>query len=97
LSGGWHDAGDYTKYVNFTHSTLHDLLDAYAMHPQIWKDDTGIPESGNGVPDLLDEVKWELDWVLKMQLADGSVLMKVGTAGNDGPSPPSADGAPRFY
>lgn len=97
LSGGWHDAGDYTKYVNFTHSTLNDLLDAYVMHPQIWRDDTGIPESGNGVPDLLDEIKWELDWVLKMQLADGSVLMKVGTAGNDGPSPPSGDGAPRFY
>ena len=39
--------------------------------------DLDIPESGNGVPDLLDEVKWELDWLLKMQLADGSVLYQM--------------------
>ena len=37
------------------------------MFPFVFGDDTNIPESGNGTPDVLDEVKWELDWMLKMQ------------------------------
>jgi len=63
LSGGWYDAGDYNKYVNFTHSVLQNLLSAYEKNPIIWADDYNIPESGNGIPDLLDEVKYELDWL----------------------------------
>ena len=97
LSGGWHDAGDYTKYVNFTYSTLHDMLFAYQENVNAWGDDYNIPESGNGIPDLLDEIKYELDWLLKMQLADGSVIMKVGVDCYQAGSPASADTAPRFY
>ncbi len=66
LSGGWHDAGDYNKYVNFTYSTMVNLLLAYRENPTVWTDNYNIPESGNGIPDLLDEVKYELDWLLKM-------------------------------
>ncbi|MDW8394598.1 MAG: glycoside hydrolase family 9 protein, partial [Chitinophagales bacterium] len=94
LSGGWHDAGDYNKYVNFTWGTLIDLLLAYEENPSVWRDDYGIPESGNGIPDLLDEVKFELDWLLKMQQPDGSVLSIVGGGGT---YPPSADVAFRRY
>jgi len=97
LSGGWHDAGDYNKYVNFTFSTLHDLISAYEENPSVWGDDTGIPESGNGIPDLLDEIKWELDWLLKMQQSDGSSLMKVSVDGWQASSPPSSDGTSRYY
>jgi len=97
LSGGWFDAGDYNKYVNFTHDTLHDLLFAYQHNPAIWTDDTGIPESGNGKPDLLDEIQWELDWLKRMQQADGSVLSKVSVTGFDAASPPSTDTAARRY
>ncbi len=97
LSGGWHDAGDYNKYVNFTYPVLHDLLFAYQQHSAIWSDNIGIPESYNGIPDLLDEVKVELDWLLKMQLNDGSCLMKVSVLNFEAESPPSADLAPRFY
>ena len=93
LSGGWHDAGDYNKYVNFTWSTLIDLLTAYEENPTIWADDYVIPESGNGIPDLLDEIKFETDWLLKMQQGDGSVLSIVGEptsgAGGGAYSPPS--------
>ncbi len=88
LSGGWHDAGDYNKYVNFTWGTMMDLLLAYEENPAVWGDDSNIPESGNGIPDLLDEVKYELDWLLKMQQSDGSVLSIVG---GGAASPPSAD------
>lgn len=97
LSGGWHDAGDYTKYVSFTEGPVHNLLDAYTQNSDVWDDDYGIPESGNQVPDVLDEVKYELDWLLKMQLPDGSVLTKIGTANNDCASPPSSDAAARYY
>lgn len=94
LSGGWYDAGDYNKYVNFTWSALSDLLLAYEENPSVWMDDYNIPESGNGIPDVLDETKYELDWLLKMQNTDGSVLSVVG---GGGASPPSADMAVRRY
>ncbi|MBX2872618.1 MAG: glycoside hydrolase family 9 protein [Saprospiraceae bacterium] len=94
LQGGWFDAGDYNKYVNFAYQPMVDLLFAYLYYPEIWTDDYNIPESGNGVPDLLDEVKWELDWLLRMQEVDGGILSVVG---GGYVSPPSAETAPRFY
>jgi endoglucanase len=97
LSGGWFDAGDYNKYVNFAWSPVIDLLLAYEENPAIWTDDFNIPESGNGIPDLLDEVKYELDWLLKMQTSNGSVLSLVGVSNSATASPPSADQAPRRY
>ena len=86
LSGGWHDAGDYGKYVGFAYPAVNDLLSAYLMNPTFWNSfEVGIPESGNGSPDILDEVKWELDWLLKMQVSgegdaalDGGLLHIVG-------------------
>ena len=97
LRGGWFDAGDYNKYVNWTVSPISDLLFAFRQNPFIWPDDWNIPESGNGVPDVLDEVKWELDWLLRMQNANGSVLSKMGVNAYQGASPPSAETAQVFY
>ena len=97
LHGGWHDAGDYNKYVTFTYGTLIDLLLAFEENPDAWTDDNDIPESGNGRPDLLDEVKYELDWLRRMQGADGSVLSVVGVQNFAAASPPGADAAQRFY
>src|SRR5688572_13918581 len=98
LTGGWHDAGDYNKYVwGDTGAALRFLLVAFEDHPWAFGDDTGIPESGNGVPDVLDEVKWELDWLLKMQLPGGAVLSRTHVPGFASDSPPSADTNLRFY
>ena len=97
LSGGWHDAGDYNKYVNFSDGPVHDLLYAYSRSPAAFGDDYGITESGNGVPDVLDEVKVELDWMLRMQEPDGSLLHKVSVTDFSAASPPSADAAFRRY
>lgn len=94
LHGGWHDAGDYNKYVNFTFSALMDLMLAYKENPLAFTDNTNIPESGNGIPDLLDEVKYELDWLLRMQQSDGSVLCVIGGGAT---SPPSIDTQQRLY
>lgn len=99
LTGGWHDAGDYNKYVWGAVSTavLH-LFRAYENNPGLFRDgDLNIPESGNGIPDILDEIAYELEWMLKMQLPDGSVLSQTHVDGWDSESPPSADANVRFY
>ena len=97
LSGGWFDAGDTNKYVTFAVQAVHQLLSAYDEHPAAFTDDFNIPESGNGIPDLIDEVKWEVDWLERMQFDDGSVALKVGDIKIMNPSPPSSDISERFY
>ncbi|NNL95117.1 MAG: glycoside hydrolase family 9 protein, partial [Xanthomonadales bacterium] len=99
LTGGWHDAGDYNKYVWRAVSTaVVPLLRAHADNPGVFHDgDLNIPESGNGVPDVLDEIRYELDWMLKMQLPDGSVLHQMHVPGFAWDSPPSADTNVRYY
>ena len=98
LSGGWFDAGDTNKYVTFATSPVHQLLAAYETAPGLFRDNTNIPESGNGVSDLLDEVRVELEWLGRMQQDDGGVLTKVGFSGYDGAATdPAQDDRPRFY
>ncbi len=99
VSGGWFDAGDYNKYVTFAFTPLSDMLLAYEEKPSVWSDATNIPESGNSVPDLLDEVKWELDWLLKMQNANGSLMSKVGNPIGQPMNalPPSTITVPQYY
>ena len=96
--GGWHDAGDYGKYVVNAGVSIGTLLLAYEMFPQRFsQDDLNIPESGNRVPDLLDEVRFELDWLLTMQdSADGGVYFKVTTANFDDFEMPENDVAIRY-
>jgi hypothetical protein len=84
LSGGWMDAGDTDKYPPFNADTLSSLLYAYRANPAVFTDDFGITESGNGLPDLLDEVKYQLDWLVKMQAADGGVYVKMGSIDYNG-------------
>lgn len=105
LSGGWADAGDTNKYPSFLGEVIHPLLYAWRANPAVFSDDFNLPESGNGFPDLLDEIKWELDWLMKMQDTDGGVFIKMGMAAKkqDGwpegraMSPPSRDLRPRVY
>lgn len=64
---GWYDAGDYNKYVVNSGISTYTLLAALEHFPGWFKQDIGIPESGNGVPDILDEAMWNLEWMLTMQ------------------------------
>ena len=95
--GGWHDAGDYGKYVSTTAITVGRLLNVYEQFPQhFWDEQLNIPESGNGIPDLLDEMKFGLDWMLHMQRSDGAVYRKLsGEAWPIGLSP-EEDTQPRY-
>ncbi len=97
LAGGWFDAGDTNKYVTFAVTPVHQLLTAYQATPRVFTDDFNIPESGNGIPDLIDEVKWETDWLKRMQYRDGSAALKVGEIVDALADPPSSDKNPRFY
>ncbi len=94
LHGGWYDAGDYNKYTAWAAATAISLLRAYDENPSAFGDDYDIAESNNGVPDILDEVKWSLDWIERMQNSDGSLLCILGLAGG---SPPSSATEPSYY
>ena len=92
--GGWYDAGDLNKYTSWTAGYVESLLRAYAENPTIWTDDYNIPESGNGIPDVLDEAKWGLDYLARLQGSDGSVLSIVG---EPAASPPSSATGQSLY
>ncbi len=77
VSGGWHDAGDYGRYVVPAAKAVADLLYAYGANPSLYSDNIGIAESGNGTPDILDEARFELEWMMKMQAENGGVYHKV--------------------
>ncbi|REE82885.1 endoglucanase [Lutibacter oceani] len=76
--GGWYDAGDYGKYIVNAAFSTGQMLNLLEQFPNVIKDgDLNIPESGNGISDLWDELKYELDWVLTMQDDDGGVYHKL--------------------
>lgn len=95
---GWYDAGDYNKYVVNSGISTYTLLAALEHFPDVFKRDIGIPESGNGVPDILDEALWNLDWLLTMQdPADGGVYHKLTNLRFDGiVMPHMASTTPRY-
>jgi len=77
---GWYDAGDYGKYTVNSGIATYTLLMAYQHFGDFYKGvGLNIPESANGLPDLLDEVKWNLDWLEAMQDTDGGVYHKLTT------------------
>src|ERR1035437_8469878 len=95
---GWYDAGDYNKYIVNSGITMGTLLSFYEDFPAYF--DTlkiNIPESGDGAPDLLNEIVWNLRWMLTMQdPSDGGVYNKVTNANFDGFVMPSVAVAPRY-
>lgn len=78
VTGGWHDAGDYGKFTINTALSAGLLLYLYELHPGMFDDgQLNNRDRNNGIPDLLDEVKWALEWLLKMQENSGGVFHKV--------------------
>jgi endoglucanase len=74
---GWHDAGDYGRYVVNSGLSTGTLLWTWELFGARMKGVTlNIPESKNGTPDMLNEIRWNLDWLLSMQDADGGVWQK---------------------
>ncbi|MEV7629153.1 glycoside hydrolase family 9 protein [Actinoplanes sp. NPDC089786] len=73
VTGGWYDAGDHGKYVVNGGISAWQLMNQYETGASRARS-LAIPESGDGVPDLLDEVRWELDFMLAMQVPAGQPL-----------------------
>jgi endoglucanase len=75
--GGWHDAGDYGRYMVNSGIATGTLLLAWEIYsPKLKTIQLRIPETGNGTPDILNEVRWNLEWMLKMQDTDGGAWHK---------------------
>jgi endoglucanase len=98
-TGGWHDAGDYNKYVTNANVTVGCMLLAWQQFgDRIRNVKLGVPESGKTrLPDYLAEVKWETDWLLKMQAPDGSVYHKLSTRNFGGFILPEKETAERYF
>ena len=74
ITGGWYDAGDHGKYVVNGGIALWTLQNLHEVVRPFRDGSTALPEAGNGVSDLLDEARWEMDFLLRMQVPDGTRL-----------------------
>ena len=90
-SKGWYDAGDYGRYIVNSGITTYTLLSLFEHFPEFFKTAKwNIPADGS-LPDLLAEIKWNLDWMLTMQANDGSVYHKLTSLGFPGDVMPAQD------
>jgi endoglucanase len=96
--GGWHDAGDYNKYVVNAGATVGVMFRAWEeFRPRIEHMRLDIPESGGKLPDFLAELKWEIDWLLTVQADDGSVYHKLSAKNFCGFILPERETQPRYF
>ena len=79
VTGGWHDASDYLQYLTTSANTVYQLLFAYRETPTGWADhyDANGRPGANGVPDILDEARWGLEWMMKMNPAEGEYYNQI--------------------
>ena len=82
LTGGWYNAGDYGKWTIMAAISASEMMWLYELRPAAAQLVLDIPQTYNGLPDILQQARWGLDWLLKMQNADGGVLHKVDTEPN---------------
>lgn len=96
-SKGWYDAGDYGKYVVNSGISTYTLLAAYEHSTGIYnQEQLNIPESGDAIPDILNETLWNLEWLITMQADDGGVYHKLTTLDWPGYEMPHEDTRTRF-
>ncbi len=96
--GGWHDAGDYGKYIVNAAFSTGIMLSAWEHFGEALNGLTlPIPESGGSLPDYLAELKFNIDWMLKMQFEDGRVSHKLTRQNFGAMQMPSEDKEKRFF
>jgi len=97
MSGGWYDAGDFGLYMVTGSIAACELMMSYEQFSDYWnKTECNIPESANGVPDILDEVKYELKWMYKMKDTDNGVWYKNTSTHHSGVVMPDKETS-QFY
>jgi endoglucanase len=79
VTGGWHDASDYLQYVTTSANATYQMLFAYQQNPKAFSDkhDANGMEGQNGIPDILDEAKWGLDWLDRMNPSYGVMFNQI--------------------
>ncbi|MCY1720602.1 glycoside hydrolase family 9 protein [Prolixibacteraceae bacterium Z1-6] len=79
VTGGWHDASDYLQYSTTSVNTVFQMMFAYHNHPEIYGDayKANGEKGSNGTPDILDEIRWGLEWMLKMNPAPNEMYNQI--------------------
>ncbi|MEG2330781.1 MAG: glycoside hydrolase family 9 protein [Bacteroides sp.] len=79
VRGGWHDATDYLQYTTTTANAIYQLLFAYQQNPEAFADAYNADghQGANGIPDIIDEAKWGLDWLNRMNPAKGELYNQI--------------------
>ena len=79
VTGGWHDASDYLQYTTTSANAVYQMLFAYQQNPTVYGDrfDANGKSGINGIPDILDEVRWGLEWLLKMNPAKNEMYNQI--------------------
>jgi peptidoglycan/xylan/chitin deacetylase (PgdA/CDA1 family) len=79
VTGGWHDASDYLQYVTTSANAVYQMLFAYTKNPGVYKDlyNASGMRGKNGIPDILDEAKWGIDWLVKMNPSKGEMYNQI--------------------
>jgi hypothetical protein len=79
VRGGWHDAGDYLQYTTTSANAIYQMMFAYQQHPETFGDAydaNGLP-GANGIPDVVDEIRWGMDWLNRMNPAKGELYNQI--------------------
>lgn len=79
VRGGWHDAGDYLQYTTTSANAIYQMMLAYETNPASFGDyyDAMGGKNANGIPDIVDEIKWGLDWLDRMNPAPGELYNQI--------------------
>ncbi len=79
VRGGWHDAGDYLQYTTTSANAIYQMLLAYQSNPESFGDEYGANglKGANGIPDIVDEIKWGLDWLDRMNPEKGELYNQI--------------------
>jgi endoglucanase len=79
VTGGWHDASDYLQYVTTSANAVYQMLFAYSKNPAVYGDlyDASGKKGSNGIPDILDEARWGIEWLIKMNPDSGEMYNQV--------------------
>lgn len=79
VRGGWHDAADYLQYTTTSANAIYQMMFAYQQNPESFGDhhDANGHSGANGIPDIVDEIKWGLDWLNRMNPSQGEMYNQI--------------------
>lgn len=79
VHGGWHDATDYLQYTTTSANAIYQMMFAFQENPESFGDahDANGMSGANGIPDIVDEIKWGLDWLNRMNPAPGEYYNQI--------------------